>query len=292
MEDPGVAIEVFERHRSQLRAVAYRMLGSFADVDDVLQDAWLRYRTVDPATLEEPAAWLTTVVSRLCLNRLRDRAARREDGWPRFPDPVLAAPDGTDPEQTALLRDDLGVALLVVLDGLRPEERVAFVLHDAFAVPFDAVAEVLDSSPVAARQLASRARRRIGTLPRPARDAVRERRVVDAFLAAAELGDFDGLFAVLHPDAVLRSDGGTGRPGASAVLRGARAIADGATRFSVLSRTARPVLVNGDPGVLAAPRGVPVSLMVFTVEEGLIVAIDVLADPARLAALSPRVLGP
>jgi RNA polymerase sigma factor (sigma-70 family) len=283
--DPADATAAFEQHRSQLRAVAYRMLGSFADVDDVLQDAWLRYRSVDVATLDEPAAWLTTVVARLSLNRLRDRAARREVG---FPDVVLDPAHALDPERAGLARDGLGVALLVVLDALRPEERVAFVLHDAFAVPFDLVAEVLGTTPAAARQLASRARKRVGDAPRPGRDAARERRVVDAFLAAAERGDFDALVAVLHPDAVLRSDGGEQRAGFTQVLRGARAIAGGATGFGALSRSARPVLVNGAAGVVAVPRDLPVSLMVFAVEDDRIVAIDVLADPARLRVLMPE----
>ena len=193
------AEDLFERHRSQLRGVAFRLLGSFADVDDVLQEAWLRSRGVDLLALGNPGAWLTTVVARLSLNRLRDRAAQRTVLETRFPDVVVAALAGADPEAVTVLGDDLGVALLVVLDALSPDERVAFVLHDAFAVPFGPTAEVLGATPAAARQLASRARRKVGpAAPRP-RDARREQEAVRAFLAAAERGDFDALLAVLHP---------------------------------------------------------------------------------------------
>jgi RNA polymerase sigma factor (sigma-70 family) len=277
--------DLFERHRSQLRGVAFRLLGSFADVDDVLQEAWLRSRGVDLLALDNPGAWLTTVVGRLSLNRLRDRAAQRTVLETRFPDVVVSPDGGADPEAATVLGDDLGVALLVVLDALSPDERVAFVLHDAFAVPFGAIAEVLGATPAAARQLASRGRRKVApAAPRP-RDPRREREAVRAFLAAAERGDFDALLAVLHPDAVLRSDGGAGRPSASVVLRGAAAIAGGALRFRALGGSTRPVLVHGDPAVLVAPRGVPLSLMVFTVVEGEIRAIDVLADADRLRGL-------
>ena len=275
--DHGLA-ERFERERPRLRAVAYRLLGSLTDAEDAVQETWLRLSRTDPATVDNLDAWLTTVVARVSLNTLRSRAARRED-------PVVDT-GADDPAHAAVLADSVGLALLVVLDTLTPAERLAFVLHDMFGVPFDQIGPLVDRTPAAARQLASRARRRVrGQAPTPDPDLTRQRAVVDAFLAAARDGDLDALIAVLHPDVVLRSDAGTARARHTVVLTGATTVAAQATTFGRLFPHARPVLVNGAAGVLVSAGDRPLSVMAFTVTGGRIAAVDVIADPRRLAAL-------
>ncbi|GAA4204737.1 RNA polymerase sigma factor SigJ [Microbispora amethystogenes] len=285
--------ERFEEHRTRLRAVAYRMLGSMSEADDAVQDAWLRVSRAGAGGVENLGAWLTTVVARVCLNVLRSREQRREEHLGvRVPDPVIDPESGADPEHEAVLADSVGLALLVVLETLSPAERLAFVLHDMFAVPFEDIAPMIDRSPAAARQLASRARRRVrGQAPAPDPDLARQRAVVEAFLAAARDGDFDGLVAVLAPDVVLRSDGGVARARHSTVVTGARAVAAQAVTFGSLSPYARPALVNGAAGVVVVANGRPLSVMAFTVTDGRIAAIDVLSDPGRLARLDLTVLG-
>jgi RNA polymerase sigma factor (sigma-70 family) len=289
MDERDWLAERFEEHRGHLRAVAYKMLGSLSEADDAVQESWLRLSRSDTSEVENLRAWLTTVVARVSLNVLRSRRTRREEPLDvRVPDPVVSRADGTQPEHEALLADSVGLALLVVLDTLGPAERLAFVLHDMFGVPFDEIAGMVDRSPDAARQLASRARRRVqGAAPVPDADLAAQRRVVDAFFAAARDGDFDALVAVLHPDVVSRGDGG---PGASAVVRGAREVAARALTFARLSPFVRPALVNGAAGVVVAPRGKPFSVMGFTVAGGQIVEIDAITDPERLRALDPAVL--
>jgi RNA polymerase sigma factor (sigma-70 family) len=286
MDEREWLTERFQQHRPHLRAVAYRMLGSVAEDDDALQEAWLRIRDQDPGSVENMQAWLTTVVGRVCLNMLRSRRARREELWDvHVPDPVVTLPGTADPEQEALLADSVGVALLVVLETLSPAERLAFVLHDAFAVPFADIATLLERSEAAAMQLASRARRRVQNSPEPDRDPARQRQVVDAFFAAARDGDFDALVRVLHPDVVLRIDGGRLRRGASLVLHGAEAVAAQTTTYSRLHPYVVPALVNGTAGAVIAPHGKPYSVMAFTVTDGKITAIDALLDPERLEQL-------
>jgi RNA polymerase sigma factor (sigma-70 family) len=287
MDEQERLLERFEEHRTHLRAVAYRMLGSLSEADEAVQEAWLRLSRSDPSGIDNLGGWLTTVVARVCLNTLRARKSRREEPLDaHLPDPIVSRPDGVDPEHEALLADSVGLALLVVLETLAPAERLAFVLHDVFAVPFDEIAAILERSPAAARQLASRARRRVqGAAPLPDADLALQREVVDASVAAARDGDFEALVAVLDPDVVLRSDGGVARPGASFVLHGARAVAESAMTFARLSPFVRPALVNGAAGVVVAPRGRPYSVLGFTVREGKIVEIDGLADPERLRQL-------
>jgi RNA polymerase sigma factor (sigma-70 family) len=289
MDERDWLAERFEEHRGHLRAVAYKMLGSLSEADDAVQESWLRLSRSDTSEVENLRAWLTTIVARVSLNVLRSRRTRREEPLDvRVPDPVVSRDDGTQPEHEALLADSVGLALLVVLDTLGPAERLAFVLHDMFGVPFDEIAAMVDRSPDAARQLASRARRRVqGAAPVPDADLAAQRRVVDAFFAAARDGDFDALVAVLHPDVVSRGDGG---PGASAVIRGAREVAARALTFARLSAFVRPALVNGAAGVVVAPRGKPFSVMGFTVAGGKIVEIDAITDPERLRALDLAVL--
>jgi RNA polymerase sigma factor (sigma-70 family) len=289
MDERDWLAERFEEHRGHLRAVAYKMLGSLSEADDAVQESWLRLSRSDTSEVENLRAWLTTVVARVSLNVLRSRRTRREEPLDvRVPDPVVSRADGTQPDHEALLADSVGLALLVVLDTLGPAERLAFVLHDMFGVPFDEIAGMVDRSPDAARQLASRARRRVqGAAPVPDADLAAQRRVVDAFFAAARDGDFDALVAVLHPDVVSRGDGG---PGASAVVRGAREVAARALTFARLSPFVRPALVNGAAGVVVAPRGKPFSVMGFTVAGGQIVEIDAITDPERLRALDLAVL--
>jgi RNA polymerase sigma-70 factor (ECF subfamily) len=283
----------FEEHRIRLRAVAYRMLGSMSEADDAVQDAWLRISRADTAGVENLGGWLTTVVARVCLNTLRSREHRREEPLDvHVPEPIISPESGVDPEHAAVLADSVGLALLVVLETLAPAERLAFVLHDMFAVPFEEIAPMIDRTPVAARQLASRARRRVrGEAPAPDPDVARQREVVDAFFAASRNGDFDALVAVLDPDIVLRSDGGQARPRMTFVLRGAQAVAGQAIASSRLSPFVRPALVNGAAGVVVAAHGRPLYVMAFTVTDGRIVAIDVLADPDRLDHLDLTVLG-
>ncbi|WP_345215530.1 sigma-70 family RNA polymerase sigma factor [Georgenia halophila] len=276
--------ERFEEHRPRLRAVAYRMLGSLSEADDAVQDAWLRVSRTDTSAVENLAAWLTTVVARVSLNMLRARDTRREEPLDvHVPDPVVTPESGTDPEHEALLADSVGLAMLVVLEQLSPAERLAFVLHDTFGMPFADIAAMIDRTPDAARQLASRARRRVrGAAPAPDPDLARQREVVDAFFAAARDGDFDALVGVLHPDVLLRAEGAGGR---STVLAGARDVAASAATYRELAPFVRPVLVNGTAGALVVAKGKAVSVMGFTVVEGKIVAIDALSDPERLASI-------
>jgi RNA polymerase sigma-70 factor (ECF subfamily) len=290
MEHTDWLNEQFEQHRPHLRAVAYRMLGSLSDADDAVQDAWLRFSRADTSDVENLKAWLTTVVSRVSLNMLRSRQTRREDGYaPHMPDPIIDSPNGTDPEHQALLADSVGVALLVVLDTLSPPERLAFVLHDIFAVPFDEIAPIVDRTPEAARQLASRARRRVQGEPTvPDTDLERQRVLVDAFMAAARNGDFEALLLVLDPDVVVRADSGVG---IERELRGAAVVARNASAFHRLGLLTRPAIVNGVAGAVALrDDGSAFSVGAFTVRGGKIVAIDFLADPVRLAGLDLTVL--
>jgi RNA polymerase sigma-70 factor (ECF subfamily) len=286
MDEQEWLAERFEEHRPRLRGVAYGMLGSLSEADDALQEAWLRLSRADTSGVENLEGWLTTIVARVSLNVLRSRKSRREQPLEvRVPEPIVSSEDGVDPEHEALLADSVGLALLVVLETLAPAERLAFVLHDMFAVPFDEIAPMVGRSPMAARQLASRARRRVrGVAPAPDADLTRQREVVDAFFAAARDGDFDALVAVLDPDVVLRADGGAAAS-ASIEIRGAHAVAKGASAGAQLGRTLRPALVNGAAGVVVFERGRPVSVMGFTVARGKIIEIDVLTDPARLRRL-------
>jgi RNA polymerase sigma factor (sigma-70 family) len=284
----------FEEHRPRLRAVAYRMLGSPSEADDAVQEAWLRLDRSDSGGIENLGGWLTTVVGRVCLNMLRSRGYRREQflgealgetSGTRMPDPIVDREDGIDPEHQALLADGIGLAMLVVLQTLSPAERIAFVLHDTFGVPFDEIAPIVGRSPAASRQLASRARRRVrGTATVPADDPARHRKVVDAFLAASRDGDLGALLAVLDPDVVLRAD--PGAAGASREVRGAPAVAEQARAFSRLGQFSRRALVNGVAGIVSrAPGGPTFSVMGFTVVRGKITEIDILADPERLRLL-------
>ena len=284
--------ERFEEHRTHLRRVAYRMLGSLGEADDAVQEAWLRLSRSDTSGVENLGAWLTTVVGRVSLNMLRSRARRREEPiGVRVPEPIVDREDGTDPEHEALLADSVGLALLVVLETLTPAERLAFVLHDMFAVPFDEIAPIVGRSPAAARQLASRARRRVqGEAPAPDADLDRQREVVDAFLAAARDGDFDALVAVLDPDVVLRADRGAVPAGTPSEVRGAAAVAGQALGYSRLDLVVRPALVNGAAGLVSTRDGRLFSVGGLTVRGGKIVAIDILADPERLRELDVTVL--
>jgi RNA polymerase sigma factor (sigma-70 family) len=296
MEEREWLAERFEEQRPHLQAVAYRMLGSLSEADDAVQESWLRLSRSDTGAIENLGGWLTTVVARVSLNMLRSRKTRREEPLDEspgahVPDPIVSRADAIDPEHEAILADAVGLALLVVLESLDPAERLAFVLHDMFAVPFDEIAPIVGRSTDAARQLASRARRRVqGAAPVPDTDLTRQREVVDAFFAAARDGDFDALVAVLDPDVVLHSDGGVARPAASEVLRGAAAVAEQALTFARLSPFVRPALVNGAAGVVVAPGGRPFSIMGFTVTGGKIVEIDAVSDPERLRQLDLAVL--
>jgi RNA polymerase sigma-70 factor (ECF subfamily) len=287
MDDSDWLAERFEAHRSHLRGVAFRMLGSLAEADDAVQEAWIRLSRTDTRHVDNLRAWLTTVVGRICLNMLRARKTRREASLAiRFPDPILSPAEGISPEQEAVLGDSIGLALLIVLDSLTPAERVAFVLHDVFAVPFDQIAPIVGRTPTAARQLASRARRRIQGAPVPDVDLAGQWVVVDAFLAAARDGDFERLLTVLDPEIVLRADGGTARPALTSLIRGARTVAEQAMGFRHLSATATRILVNGIPGGVAwAPDACPFAVLAMTVKGERIVEIDVLADPDRLGQL-------
>jgi RNA polymerase sigma-70 factor, ECF subfamily len=278
----------FEAHRTRLRSVAYRMLGSLSEADDAVQESWLRLSRSDTGDVENLGGWLTTVVARVCLDMLRSRRSRREESFDaHLPEPIVSREDGVDPEQQALLADSVGLALLVVLETLTPAERVSFVLHDMFAMAFDEIAPIVDRTPAAARQLASRARRRVRAAPAvPDVNRARQREVVDAFVAATRGGDFEALVAVLDPEVVLRADGGAELPGASRVVRGARSVAGQAFGFSKLPLTVRSVLVNGAAGIVSwLPDGRPFSVLGFTVRRGKISEIDVLADPVRLRRL-------
>jgi RNA polymerase sigma factor (sigma-70 family) len=285
MDERDEPADGFEAHRSHLRAVAYRMLGSVNDADDAVQEAWLRLNRSDTSTVENLGGWLTTVVARVSLDMLRSRTARREQpAGTHLPQPIVSREDDVDPEQEALRADSVSLALLVVLETLKPPERLAFVLHDMFDVSFEEIAPIVGRSPTAARQLASRARRRVrGAAPAHDADRVRQRQVVDAFLAAARGGDFDALLAVLDPEVVLRVD--RGPLATSREVRGAAAVIEQARTFARLGRFARPARVNGSAGfVVASPTG-PLAVAGFAIADGRIVEIDLLADPVRLRAL-------
>ncbi|MGA5797465.1 RNA polymerase sigma factor SigJ [Streptomyces cellulosae] len=281
----------FEEHRGHLKAVAYRMLGSLAEAEDAVQEAWLRLGRVETGEIDNLGGWLTTVTGRICLDLLRSRTARREQPMDDtfVPDPVIRPLSRVDPEQEALEADSVGIALLVVMENLDPDERLAFVLHDMFAVPFDDIAAVLERTPAATRQLASRARRRVrDTAPPSDPDTACQREALDAFRAAARTGDFEALLAVLHPDVVLRADAGALVQGvaASKRLQGARRVAESAMLFSRYNATARMVLVNGAPGLVSVADGRVGSVLTATVHEGRITALYVLADPKRLEGLT------
>ncbi|WP_327371887.1 sigma-70 family RNA polymerase sigma factor [Streptomyces sp. NBC_01217] len=289
--------ERFEENRTQLKAVAYRMLGSAGEAEDAVQEAWIRLSRCDSRAIENLGGWLTTVVGRVCLDMLRTRRSRREEPLdtvtpePHACGPVLGAQRDADPEQQAVMADSVGLAMLVVLETLDPAERLAFVLHDMFAVPFDEIARVVDRTPAAARQLASRARRRVqGVDPAPDPDLTRKREVVDAFLAAARGGDFEALVAVLDPDVVVRSDTGAGGIGASAQVRGAAAVARQAMMFAPFARSSRRALVDGEPAVISTREGGRFSVMVFTIARGKVVEMSVINDTARLPGLDLTVL--
>ncbi|HEY8829417.1 MAG TPA: RNA polymerase sigma factor SigJ [Candidatus Limnocylindria bacterium] len=295
MNEQGLLAEQFETHRRRLRAVAYRMLGSLTEADDAVQDAWLKLSHADTGDIDNMSGWLTTVLARVCLNMLRTRRRRREEFVEgRVPEPIIDREDGMDPEHEALLVDSVGLALLVVLETLAPAERVAFVLHSAFGVPFGEIAPIVGRTPTAARQLASRARRRVRAAnPGGDRDLRAQRTVVDAFVAAVRSGDFEGLISVLDPDIVLRADGGTRWIGATREIRGATAVGRSALTITQLVAGMDVVnaLVNGAAGLVSHDEhGQPFSVMGFTVRAGRIVEIDVLADPERLGRLDLKVL--
>ncbi|MFK0159644.1 RNA polymerase sigma factor SigJ [Streptomyces sp. NPDC090493] len=280
----------FQEHRGRLGAVAYRMLGSLAEAEDAVQETWLRLGRADADEIRNLGGWLTTVVGRVCLDMLRSRTARREQPIDEtfVPDPVIRPLPGIDPEQEALEADSVGLALLIVLETLEPAERLAFVLHDLFSVPFDDIAPIVERSSAATRQLASRARRRVqGAAPSADPDLGRQRRVLDAFLAASRDGDFEALVALLHPDVVLRVDSGALVRGAAAskVLRGARTVAEQALTFRQFADAAQLALVNGTVGMVTAPEGRPLSVMAVTVTDGRITGMYILADPERLDRL-------
>jgi RNA polymerase sigma factor (sigma-70 family) len=287
MNDHDWLAERFEEHRAHLRAVAYRMLGSVSEAEDAVQESWLRLSRSDTSEVVNLRAWLTTVVGRVSLNMLRSRRSRREESLDtHVPDPIVARDGGSDPEREAEMADSVGLALLVVLDTLSPAERLAFVLHDMFAVPFDEIAPMVDRSPAAARQLASRARRRVRGAKVPDVDLRRQRKVVDAFVTAARNGDFEALVSVLDPDVLLRADGGALRPGRSLVIQGARAVAEQASGFRRFAGNIQPALVNGAAGVVAwAPNGKPFAVVGFTVSGDRIVEMDIVVDPERLERL-------
>jgi RNA polymerase sigma-70 factor (ECF subfamily) len=287
MDEQEWLAESFEAHRGRLRAVAYRMLGSLSEADDAVQDTWIRLSRIDAREVENLGGWLTTVVARVCLNMLRSRRSRREEPMgPHIPEPIVDPVAGVDPEHEALLADSVGLALLVVLETLAPAERLAFVLHDMFAVPFDEIAGIVDRSPEAARQLASRARRRVrGSAPVGDADLDEQRAVVEAFLAAAREGDFGALLAILDPDVVLRADAGPGLAEATLELHGAAQVASRALVYARLQLLNRPVLINGAFGMVAYRDGKVFSMGAVTVRGGRIVEMDFLADPERLSRL-------
>lgn len=291
MNEQDWLAERFEQHRTRLRAVSYRMLGSSSEADDAVQEAWLRFSGADTSHVDDLGAWLTTVVARICLNTLRSRAARREEPiGEHLPDPIVSAAGVASPEDEALTADSVGLALLIVLDTLAPAERLAFVLHDVFDVPFEQIASIIDRSEPAARQLASRARRRVRAAPSPDADLAAQWELVDAFLAAAREGDFDALLTVLDPDVVRRVDTGAIAPDVPRILRGAQAVASGAMAFQKLGYVFRRALVNGAPGVVTFAEGEPFTVVGFTIARGRIVEMNILADPARLRQLDLTVL--
>ncbi|MFD7442070.1 RNA polymerase sigma factor SigJ [Streptomyces sp. NPDC059909] len=292
MNDNELLAERFEAHRSHLRSVAYRMLGSLAEAEDAVQEAWLRLSRSDTSDVENLGGWLTTVVGRVCLDMLRSRTSRREDPLDvHVPDPIVGSIEGTDPEHEAMVTDSVGLAMLVVLDTLAPAERLAFVLHDMFAVSFDEIAPIVGRTPATARQLASRARRRVGAAPVPDPDLARQREVVDAWVAATRGGEFDALLSLLDPDVVLRVDGGVLAAGATKLVRGAESVAGQALMYQRFAPYGRVALVNGLPGLVSLPEGKPTAVMSFTVSGGKVVQLDILADPERLRELDLSVLG-
>jgi len=285
--------EGFEKNRTRLRGVAYRMLGSLAEADDAVQEAWLRLSRSDASGVDNLAGWLTTIVARVCLNVLRSRKTRREEPMGvHVPDPVISRADGTSPEDEALLADSVGLALQVVLDTLAPAERLAFVLHDMFDLPFEEIAPLVGRSPAASRQLASRARRRVrgAGVPAPDPDIGRQWEVVSAFYAAARRGDLGALVAVLDPDVVLRSDGGAARPDVSVVVHGPADVIGHGLKVHQPSAMLRPALVNGAAGMVATIDGKPVAVVGLTISQGKVAEIDVIADPDRLLRLNLAVL--
>jgi RNA polymerase sigma factor (sigma-70 family) len=292
MSEEAWLADQFERHRSHLRAVAYRMLGSVSEAEDAVQESWIRLSRSDAAEIENLGGWLTTVVARVSLNMLRSRASRRDEPFGTYvPDPIVSRDHGVGPEDEAVLADSIGLALLVVLETLAPAERLSFVLHDMFAVPFDEIAPIVGRTPAAARQLASRGRRRVqGAAAVTDADLSRQREIVDAFLAASRGGDFDALLALLDPDVVLRADAGSGGIGRSREVHGARIVAEQAATFSRFAPFARRALVNGAIGVVTAPDGKVVSVMGVTIRGDKIVELDILADPERLAHIDVRFL--
>jgi RNA polymerase sigma factor (sigma-70 family) len=291
MDERKFLTDQFEANRTHLKAVAYRMLGSLSEADDAVQESWLRLNRSDTSEVENLRAWLTTVVARVSLDMLRSRKSRHEEPLgPRVPEPIVSREDEADPEHEALLADSVGLALLVVLETLSPAERLAFVLHDMFAVPFEEIAPLVDRTPAATRQLASRGRRRVqGAAPVPDSSVAEQREVVDAFLAAARGGDFDALVAVLDPDVVLRADLSAAHAVGSREVRGGPAVARTAAKGR--ARAARPALVNGTVGVVVAPRGRLLMVLAFTIRGQNIVEIDAIADPARLSRLDVVLLG-
>jgi RNA polymerase sigma-70 factor (ECF subfamily) len=293
MSEQDWLAQQFEEHRRRLRAVAYRMLGSTSEAEDAVQEAWLRLSGAEPGEIENLSGWLTTVVARVSLNMLRSRAVRREQPLsPHLPDPIVDRADGVDPEHEALLADSVGLALLVVLETLSPPERLAFVLHDMFGVPFEEIAPLIDRSPQAARQLASRARRRVRAQPTtPDVDVGAQWEVINAFLAAARRGDFDALVAALDPDVVLRADGGVAFAGASAEVHGALDVARRAAAWSRVDLTMQPALVNGAAGMVATRNGTVFAIASIIVRNRKIIEMDYLADPERLAQLDLTILG-
>ncbi len=290
MDERDALAARFEEHRSRLRGVAYRMLGSLAEADDAVQETWLRFSGADSSEVDNLGAWLTTIVGRVSLNMLRSRNQRREDPMEtHLPDLILASPEA-DPERDAVLADSISIALLIVLETLNPTERLAFVLHDLFAMPFEEIGPIVGRSPAAARQLASRARRRVqGASPTPDADLAEQRRVVEAFTRAARGGDLTTLIEVLDPNVVVRTDGGALRP--STVLRGREAVAKGAVAFQRLGAHSVDAIINGAPGAVAMLDGAPISIAVFTVSGGKVVEMNILADPERIAKLDLTVLG-
>jgi RNA polymerase sigma-70 factor (ECF subfamily) len=294
MDDNEWLAQRFEEHRPQLRAVAYRMLGSLADADDAVQDTWVRVSRAGTGGIENFGGWLTTIVARVCLNMLRSRNTRREDSVGAFiPDPIVTADGQALPEDEALMADSVGLALQVVLDTLSPAERLAFVLHDMFDLPFDEIGSMMGRTTQATRQLASRARRRVcgAEIPAPERDPARRRAVVDAFFAAGRAGDFNALIALLHPDVVLRADFSPGRPDRSTVIRGAAAVARAARLGASPAAEVLPVLVNGAVGVVITTRhGRPYAIMAFTICDDKIIEIDSIGDTERVQGLAAAAL--
>jgi len=289
MYELGWLTRRFEQDRARLHALAYRMLGSPNEAEDAVQEAWLRLHRIDPGEVENLSAWLTTVVSRVCLDMLRSRKARREEPiGPQVAEPIMATGGGLNPEAEVVLADSVGVALLVVLDRLAPAERLSFVLHDMFGVPFEEIGPIVGRSAEAARQLASRARRRVrGGATAPGPEMAKQREVIEAFVSALRAGDFEGLLAVLDPDLVVRADMA---PGASTEIRGAAAWARGAVAYGHLAQMTRPAFVNGAIGIVVAPKGRLVRALRFTIADGRITAIDVIGNPARLAELEVSVI--